>query len=406
VAILAIVSCIAYMDRQIITVLLEPIKLDLGLSDTALGLLAGAFFALFYLLAGIPLGHLTDIQDRRKLLGICLASWSVATALCGLAQNYVQLAISRALVAIGEAGVTPVSASIVGDIFPPEKRTGQFATISVGAALGISLGVVVGGVLNAHFGWRSTFLIVAAPGAVLSLILLLFARDAGRSTAIRSGASGAAAVLADMGRFFSMPTYVAVAILSICSTTTSYAALAWMPSFMARLHGMDSGRIGASLGGVVALGLTLGLLVSGWLGNRLSQRDVRWLFWIPALALSACLPLGLIFSLTDSTALALFAFGAFSFFMASCAPTAMTIASGLVDPNRRGLIAATMPLYSALGGAIGPFFVGALNDGPLSHYGQTAIRYSLAASCLFLPVAIVAALWGARTITQEYRTVA
>ena len=151
---LLMLTILSFVDRQVLTILLDPIKHELALTDTQLGALTGVFFSLFYAAAGLPLARLADGREKRSFIAACIAGWSIATVFTGLAMNFVQLAISRTLVAVGEAGCAPATASLIGDLFPPNRRARVFSAMSAASAVGLGGGIFLGGSLSEHFGWR------------------------------------------------------------------------------------------------------------------------------------------------------------------------------------------------------------------------------------------------------------
>ncbi|MGE0775550.1 MAG: MFS transporter [Sphingomonadaceae bacterium] len=174
---LMIVYAFNYLDRQIVSVLAEPIKNDLHLSDAEIGMLGGLVFALFYTAFGIPLAYMADRYHRVRIISASCAIWSLFTASCGLATGFATLALARIGVGIGEAGGTPPSHSILADYFPPEKRGGALALYSLGVPIGTTLGTMIGAWVAAEHGWRTAFLAVGLPGLAAALVVLLFVRE-------------------------------------------------------------------------------------------------------------------------------------------------------------------------------------------------------------------------------------
>ena len=163
-ALLFLAYTFSFVDRQILSILFEPIKLEMGLSDTQLGFLGGLAFALFYATLGLPIAMFADRSVRTRIITASLVVFSLMTALCGLAQNFWQLALARVGVGVGEAGVNPSSHSIIADIFPPERRSTAMGVIAVGANAGMLLGMAAGGILSVLYGWRVAIMAVGLPG--------------------------------------------------------------------------------------------------------------------------------------------------------------------------------------------------------------------------------------------------
>ena len=176
-AVLTLVYTFNFIDRQLLSILQESIKVDLSLSDSQLGLLTGFAFAMFYVTAGIPIARLADRGNRRNIVAISVGLWSAMTAVSGLVQNYGQLLAARVGVGVGEAGGSPPSHSIVSDIFPPEKRASALAFYSTGVNLGILFGFLFGGWLNEFFGWRVAFMVVGIPGVLLAILVRTTVRE-------------------------------------------------------------------------------------------------------------------------------------------------------------------------------------------------------------------------------------
>ena len=174
---LTIVYGFNFIDRQILVILQEPIKQEMGLSDAQLGLLSGFTFAVIYVTAGIPIAYLADRSNRRNIIALALTVWSGMTALSGLAQNYAQLLLARIGVGLGEAGGSPPAHSMISDYFPPERRATALSFYSTGIYVGVLMGYAFGGLLAATFGWRTAFLVVGLPGIALAALLLLLVRE-------------------------------------------------------------------------------------------------------------------------------------------------------------------------------------------------------------------------------------
>lgn len=176
---LLVVYIFNFLDRQIVNILAEPIKNDLGLSDTQIGLMTGLAFALFYTVLGIPIARYADRpkSNRVGIISVSLAIWSGMTVLCGLAQNYAQLLAARIGVGVGEAGCTPAAMSLITDAVPAEKRSSAIAFYGLGVPIGSLLGMVVGGALYDAYGWRTAFMVVGLPGVVMAALILLVLKD-------------------------------------------------------------------------------------------------------------------------------------------------------------------------------------------------------------------------------------
>src|SRR5215475_3819007 len=205
--VLVVVYIFNFIDRQILAILLQPIKEDLKISDTALGFLTGFAFALFYTIAGLPLARIADRWVRRSLIALSLATWSIMTAASGLARGFTDLALARIGVGIGEAGATPPAHSLLSDYFPPEKRATVLALYASGIYVGVGLGFWLGGWINDAYGWRAAFFVVGLPGVAMALLVRLTVREPVRGMSEPQPVSARDYTMKQTWRFFaSLPT--------------------------------------------------------------------------------------------------------------------------------------------------------------------------------------------------------
>lgn len=398
IMLLMAVTVVSYIDRQVLTILLEPIKRDLVLTDTQLGALTGIFFSLFYVLAGLPLARLADGTERRTMVAACVAIWSVATGFCGLAQNFIQIAIARSVVAVGEAGVVPAMSSMVADLFPPERRTGVFAGISAASAIGIAFGVFLGGTLSEHVGWRSVFLILTIPGLVLAILLLVFLPKQPRAT----GADRPPPMLQSLKGFWRLRSYRIALVITVLASSAAYSVLAWMATLLIRVHELPAGEVGAMMGGALVAGLLSGNIVCGLIADRLAARHRSWLLRIVGIAQALCVPFGLLSFFAESATVSVVAFGFLMFVTGFWAPPVNSLVVSVVRPQGRAVAASTLSILQAVGGAIGPLAVGMLNDGLSPSLGPDAIRYSMAWVLAASGGASIAAFVGSRFVASEF----
>lgn len=276
-AVLTLVYTLNIADRYSISTLLEPIRLELQLSDSGIGFLTGVALAMFYVTIGIPVASLADRANRRNIIAIALVVWSAMTVACGLAQNYWQLLLARFGVGTGEAGGTPPSTAILADKFPAAQRPLVLTIFSLGACLGAWLGSsVAGGIAEAH-GWRAAFLALGIPGVVCALIVWLTVREPVR------GALDVGAPVLKASSFGETLSFVsgqsaAVHLLIGGSVATfwSWGLIWWTPTFLVRSHHMTVGQAGEVLGQMHLLGGTAGTLFTGWLIGRPAARDPRY----------------------------------------------------------------------------------------------------------------------------------
>lgn len=370
---LGVVSFLNYIDRQILVILLESVKLELKVSDTAMGLLSGTTFAIFYAGASIPVARLADRGVRRTILSGALAIWSGLTAACGLAQTIYHLAIARAGVATAESAAVPISHSLVADLFPAERRATIFGVLMAAGSLGIAAGLFLGGWANAEFGWRMAFVVVGLPGVAVALLMWLTLPEPVRMADVHGGMRSG-----DAKALLGHPLYRSLLALAATGSLLMYAMLGWSPTFMIRLHGLNTAEVGIYMGLATGIGNSLGHIVAGAVSDRLAIRDLRWYAWLPAIATFAVLPFGYGFLYADSMMTAVVCFAGLTFFMCSWLMPIYALAYRVADTRARAqasaMIAATMSL---VGLGLGPLSVGILNDLFEASYGTQAIRYSL-----------------------------
>src|SRR5262245_38946599 len=267
-----VVTIFNFIDRQILSILLQPIKDDLKISDTALGFLTGFAFAIFFTVAGIPLARIADRWSRRSLIAISLAIWSLMTALSGLARGFTDLALARIGVGIGEAGSGPSGTSLLLDYFPPQKRASVLSIWACGIYVGVGLGFWLGGWINDAFGWRAAFFAVGLPGVVMALVVRLTVRELPRGWREQQMMNVRGYSLQEVGHFFR--TLTAGRWLSLAGALQAFMAYSggtWVPVFFIRVHHLTPGELGVWLAWIVALGGGIGTFGGGWLADRWRQ---------------------------------------------------------------------------------------------------------------------------------------
>lgn len=379
-----------YLDRQILAVLLEPIKADLGVSDTAMGFLTGTAFAIFYATAGIPVARLADRWVRRNVLALGLTVWSAMTVACGSVGAYWQLALCRIGVGVGEAGGVPPSHSLLSDYFPPERRATAFGIYAIAPLIGSALGNGVGGWLAGAYGWRMTFVAVGVPGILLAGIVMLTLREPerGRFDPPKIRAEPEPDTKEVFRFLWSRRTFRLVAPALGFATFAGLGLGMWSPAFLMRVHDMSVTETGLFLGTVSAPAGAVGTAVGGWAADRLGRRDVRWYAWLPAVTLIAALPFQAAQLLVDTKWIALAAFVPAGLLAGVFASPSYAIVQNIARPHMRALASAILLLFlNLIGLGGGPQAVGILNDVLAPTYGDESVRYSL----LLIKVATVLA---------------
>lgn len=361
---LLIVYFFSLVDRQIISVLIEPIRLELGLSDTQIGLLSGLAFGLLYATTAIPLARIGDRWSRRNLIAICLAFWSIATALCGAAGSFLQLFAGRVAVGTGEAGAGPSSQSMLADYFPPHRRATAFGIYSTGVFAGAGAGLALGGWLSGLFGWRGALVAVALPGLAFSLLFWLTVREPPRGRFEGLAGHEKSPPFGESLRLFWRTRALVWASLGLgFSGFAMQSLLNWMPAFLSRFHGMSPAEAGGTIGPVVALGGTAGVLAGGLVSDWVGRRDRRNVPRVAALASFLSVPAA-ITALAIGEGALMFALLGVTFFMtAFIAPPTLGLIQNLAPPTLRAFSAAMAGFISIiLGSALAPFLTGVASD--------------------------------------------
>lgn len=288
--VLTIVYTFNFVDRQIIAIVSPAIKADLGLSDSMLGLLKGLAFAVLYTTLGIPIAWLADRMNRVSIVSASLAVWSAFTALSGLAQNALHLALARIGVGVGEAGGSPPSHSIIADYFPKEKRSTALSIYSLGIPFGQMLAFLAGGWVVQHLGWRNAFFIVGLPGILLAIILKLTVREPIRGAT--DGGAGKVSFKEGFAELVKIPTYWGIAVATALASFTGYGIGLWVVDFYKRTFALSYTEITVPLGILNGVVYGLGTWAGGWLTDRFGKKDRRAYLVIPALGMLATIPAG------------------------------------------------------------------------------------------------------------------
>lgn len=378
--ILCLVGVFNFIDRQILAILLEPIKHELQVSDTEMGLLSGVAFAVFYVTAGFPLARIADRGNRRTLVAACLAVWSIATALCGFVTSYVQLIIARMGVAGGEAGAYPASQSIVADLYPKSQRGTVIGILLAAQSIGIAFGLFFGGWLNVAFGWRTAFVVVGLPGLLLAILVLFTVKEPPRGMADGAPQESLETPSAsEVAHFiFGTPAMLLLLCVAICGAFTGYSMLAWAPAFFMRVHGMTTLEVGQWMGLVVASGLFIGNIVAGRFSDWIAKGNLSTYMIVSGCLSIASLPFGIWFVLAPTQTGSLVALFISNLIMTGWLPPVYAVAIGLAPPRMRAMVMAVVAFcMTIMGIGMGPVVVGAVNDALKPTYGEGAVRYSL-----------------------------
>ena len=383
VGLLTFIYTANYVDRQIVAILLQSIKLDMGLSDTQLGLLSGLAFAIFYATLGIPIAYLADRMSRKKIIIVSLSLFSVMTIICGYAQNFAQLLLARIGVGVGEAGTSPPSHAMIADMYAPNERATPLAIFALGINIGLLIAFLVGGWVNHHYGWRAAFQVVALPGLLLAVVAMFTLRDPPRGLSDGHEAQKAPPLGEVAFYILHNKTLRQLIIGSTLVVTVGYGAIAWLPTYFVRAHAMTTIEVGQILALLIGIGGGIGTALGGHFADRLGKRDVRWNLWLIILLALVGLPFSVgAYLATDTTwAIVLLAFpvsvGALYF-----GPT-LAMLHTLVKPEMRSLASAILLfINNIIGLGLGPLMIGVLSDYFSADHGARALPYAMVTSAL------------------------
>ncbi|MGB1140463.1 MAG: spinster family MFS transporter, partial [Halioglobus sp.] len=330
-------------------------------------------------IAGIPIARWADRGNRRNIIALGLLVWSAMTVVSGFAKNFVQLAIARVGVGIGEAAGSPPSHSLIADYFPLDRRATALAIYAAGSFVGSALAFLAGGYLREYFDWRTAFIVVGAPGILLALVVRLTVKEPPRGLSEQRTNEQASSTFMDTLHFLvkSRTWLIMMAGYSLLSLT-GYAILMWGFEFLSRIHAMDPVKIGQLMGVVIGAGGCIGSVVGGVIVDRVSVRKVSLAISVPALSTLLAAPMAATFLLASSTTTVIWSFFAFFTLLNVYVPAVFTANQNLARLEMRATATALMLFCgNIIGAGAGPLLVGALSDAFAGQYGIESIRYAL-----------------------------
>ncbi|WP_293677376.1 MFS transporter [uncultured Phenylobacterium sp.] len=407
-----------FLDRQVINILAEPIKNDLGLADWQLGLMSGLMFALFYTFLGIPIARLAERKNRAVIIGGAVAVWSGFTALCATAGNFTQLLVYRIGVGVGEAGCTPPAHSLIVDYTPKEKRASALAFYSMGVPIGSLLGLAMGGVIADAYGWRTAFLVAGAPGLIFAVLAFFTLKEPRRVMA--SHAKGIAVASATFGEtvayLMKRRTFWFIALAAAVKAFIGYGHAPFTASFFLRNHtveiaglaadfGLKSvGFLGLAIGVITGIGGAIGSVTGGWIADKYGKADLRAYMVAPAIAALLGIPIYIIAVSVDSAVLGLSMLAINAFLATLWYGPVYATGQSVAPPHMRATAAAILLfIVNLIGLGLGPLAVGILSDWLNTGLGlgsAEGVRWALIISALFGVVAF-GCFWAARKTIRE-----
>lgn len=403
-SLLAMVSFFNYLDRYGMSILVEPIKAELNLSDTQMGLLTGFAFTATYGLFGLPLARWADQRSRVRLLALCLAVWSIATAVMSVVTSFSQMVLARVVVGIGEAGGNPASHSLIGDYYPAETRARGLSLFQLGGIVGGTLGIGLVGYAADQLGWRVVMLGMGLLGLPLALIILFTLKEPPRGRFQLNGMADEPistwfkAVQVILRRRTMRHLLVAFALVSF----GTLGVAAWSAPFFMRVHELSLTEVGIVMGSISGLSALLGAVLGAVMAPALVKRDRRWELWWPALVYLVGWPLHVIGYTADSLWLVYSALAFATFLIMSAAGLINSAVQSVVPSTARAMSISLIMIAGILvGGGSGPLLVGALSDALFSAYGDQGLRYALVIATTIMTWGVAHFMFAARHLRGE-----
>jgi MFS transporter, Spinster family, sphingosine-1-phosphate transporter len=378
--ILLIVYIFNFLDRQIVNILAEPIAKDLDLSDTQIGLMTGLAFALFYTLLGLPIARYSDrpTTSRPRLIAIALATWSAMTALCGLAQNFVQLLLARIGVGVGEAGCTPAAHSLISDIVPKERRASALAFYALGIPIGTLMGMIIGGLLADALGWRQAFLVVGLPGVFLAIVVVFVLKEPRRHMAVEANPAPPATNRAVLGSIFGSRAMVFLLIAASSAAFLSYGKTTWATIFFQRTHGLSPGEVGLYFGIINGVAGILGTWLGGKIADQWGATNRRHVLTAPAIGMAVAAPIAYLGYAAGDWRVALALLFLPTVLNSLYYGPTYSAVQGLVPLRSRAMATAVLLFFQNLIGlGFGPLLFGMLSDWIKPSFGEDSVQVVL-----------------------------
>ena len=401
------VYIVNFIDRQIFSILIEPIRAEISLSDTQLGLLGGIAFAIFYTFAGIPIARWADVGVRKNIVSLAIVIWSAMTVFTSTAKSFGMLLVARIGVGIGEAGCSPPIHSLIADLYPERKRATALSIYSLGIPIGGALGTLIGGWVGEYFGWRMAFLVVGFPGILLALIFFLTIKEPPRGYSEPGGipARKKEVPLKETLQFmWKLNSFRHMSFAGSLHAFVGYGVALFLPSFFIRVHGFGLAETSTYL---FFIGLTgvIGTYLGGYLSDRLGVKDRRWYLWVPGIATMISVPFAALFYTTGDPYLAILLAIPGSILGPMYLGPTFAMTQTLSPLVMRSLASAILLfVLNLIGLGLGPLFAGFLSDLWRPEFGEESIRYSL------LTLAVAGNFWsafhyylGSRTLRSDLK---
>jgi len=400
-AVLIVAYTFNFLDRQILGILAGPIKAELGLTDSQLGLMGGLAFALFYTGLGVPIAALADRWSRTWIMTGALTLWSAFTALCGFATGFWQLFLCRMGVGVGEAGGVAPAYSLISDYFPKEQRARALAAYSFGIPIGSALGILFGGLIAHAIDWRAAFIIVGLAGVALAPLFRFVVREPPREAAPVTTAGPVAA--GGIRALLAKPSFWLISLGAAASSVCGYGVAFWLPSFFERSLGMGLVDRSLFLGAMTLVGGTIGVWAGGVLGDRLGRARPAAYLLVPAVAFLLALPCFVLAVQAKDLWLAFILFLIPTGLNLVWLGPVITAVQHLVAPSQRSTASACFLFVNNLIGlGLGTWYFGAVSDALTPRYGTEALRYAIYSGLGFYVVSAALFALAARGLKRDW----
>ncbi|XOV83163.1 MAG: spinster family MFS transporter [bacterium] len=387
---LVVVFTSSHIDRQIVAILQEPIKLAFQITDTQLGLLTGVMFAVFYATLGMPMAMWADRRNRRNLITFSIATWSLMTVLCGAAVQFWQLLLARIGVGVGEAGSNPPSHSIISDLYPAAERGTAMAIFALGVNFGVMFGYLIGGWVNEFLDWRWAFVAAGAPGLLIAVVVRYTMLEPPRGYSDGLQDKPVAPPFWQVVKFMiNQVTIRNLLMASMLLSFAGYAAIAWVPVYLQRVHAFTTGESGTVLALAIGVGGGIGTFFGGYLADRLARFSEGWRAWVVLVAVIIYIPTAyLSFTAADPFRAAAWFFGPATLGGVYLGTNFAMLQSQLPVEMRAVGAAINLFVLNIIGLGLGPLSVGIISDATAASDGVDSIRNGLLAMILIM-------VWGA-----------
>jgi predicted MFS family arabinose efflux permease len=401
--ILVLVYTFNFIDRQIVGILAVPIKADLLLTDTQLGLMGGLAFALFYTALGIPIAMLADRKNRTWIITIALTVWSAMTAVCGLAQNFWQLFLARLGVGVGEAGGVAPAYSLISDYFPSHQRARALSVYSFGIPIGSALGIVFGGIIASKIDWRFAFFAVGFAGILIAPLFKMTVMEPVRGQFDSNHAKTSPASLREIvGKLAHKPSFWLISLGASCSSMMGYGLFFWLPSFFVRSYGLSLLDASLFFGAIILIGGIAGTWFGGSLADRFGA-DKRAYVIIPAVAFVAIVPLYVVAILSPNLTVVFFAMLIPNALGLAWLGPALSAIQHVVPPSMRATASAIfLFINNLIGIGVGTAALGFISDSLQDRYGDDSLRYAILAGTSFYVFAAILFFLSSRWLRQDW----